>query len=85
MKNETKNEAEKPALQQGAVSSRFSITINDDDGKVSLEIIDHLTKRQVEISADELMEVKEKEFSISKMCGLIVKVLKPKFREIATR
>ena len=67
------------------VSSRFSITINDDDGKVSLEIIDHLTKRQTEISADELMEAKGKEFSIGKMCELIIKVLKPKFREIATR
>ena len=63
-------------------TKRFSITINDDDGKISLEIIDYLIKESAEISAEELADIKPKQFSIAKMCELIVKTLKPKFREI---
>ena len=67
---------------ENEVSSRFSVIINDDDGKMSLKIIDYMTRKSSEISADELIETKPKEFSIGKMCELIVKILKPKFREM---
>lgn len=69
-------------LKQKNESNRFSITINDDGGKISLVIIDYLTKKSAEISAEELAEISLNVFSIAKMCEVVIKTVKPKFREI---
>lgn len=76
---------EEQGIAKPLINSRFSIIINDDDGKMSLKIIDYLTQRSAEISAEAISEAKLQKFSMGEMCELIVKNLKSKFREIVSK
>ena len=80
MENENLNEAGKPALSKGEVTSRFTVTIHDDNGEVSVELIDYATRTKVSITNEEMKQAKG--FGVGSLAKLIIKATKDKYREI---
>ena len=62
---------------------RFTVLLHDDDGELSMEIKDHETMKAITLSAEEL-----RGGSVASVVGLakiIVKEIKPKFRQLAQK
>lgn len=72
---------ENTLIDKALKSSRFSMTINDDDGIISLEIIDYYSLTRTVIDGDELNN--QKGMNIGSLSKLLIGLAKPAYRNIA--
>lgn len=63
--------------------NRFSLTINDDDGKISIDIKDYKTGFKTYITPDELKD--SAAFSMGGLSKLIILKAKTAFREVVEK
>lgn len=65
------------------MNNRFSLTIHDDDGIITLDIVDHQTKRKTTISQEEMGD--RTGLDSFSLCEIVIKDLKRKFRSVVNQ
>jgi hypothetical protein len=67
------------------VSRRFSVTIHDDNGEMSMDIYDQNTKTQTTLTAEDFNLAKNTGFNIGTIAKILITEMKSKYINIINR
>lgn len=72
-------------IANAVVSRRFSVTIHDDNGEMSMDICDHNTMTQTNITAEDFGNYKNAGFNVYTIAKILIDIAKKQYLSIVDK